>query len=350
MKLNSLIYFILCLLFTGTAVPSMAQAIENPGEYITALYSARTDMDAKYMQYMSAASHGRGARKVEKLRQQVLESITQSRYKTTDLPKYKGDNTLRQGSIDYIQLVYRVFNEDYKKIVDMEELAEQSFDEMQAYLLLQEKVSEKLQQASANVQKAVKDFAAKYNVTLQEDKTALGNKLEVAGKLNEYTNDVFLIFLKCNWQDKEMTKAMNNKKLNDVEQARNALLSYANEGLKALDTLKVFNGDPSLANACKEVLKYYKKMAETDMPKLTEFFLKEENFTKMKKSFEAKSAGNRTKEEVDAYNKAVNEYNNGINAFNQVNNKVNKERTQILNTYDAAEKKFNDTHMPYYRK
>jgi hypothetical protein len=98
------------------------------------------------------------------------------------------------------------------------------------------------------------------------------------------------------------------------------------------------------------VLKYYKKMAETDMPKLTEFFLKEENFTKMKKSFEAKSASSRTKEEVDAYNKAVNEYNNGINAFNQVNNKVNKERTQILNTYEAAEKKFADTHMPYYRK
>lgn len=348
MKLT--ISLLLCVLFAGIALPSFAQAIENPGEYITAISNARTEMDAKYMQYLSAASHGRGARKVEKLRQQVLETITQSRYKTTDLPKYKGDNTLRQGSIDYIQLCYRIFNEDYKKIVDMEELAEQSFDEMQAYLLLQEKVSEKLEQASSNLQKTVAAFAAKYNVNLIEDKTALGSKLETAGKLNQYMNDVFLVFLKCNWQDKNMVEAMNNKKVNDVEQSRSALLSYANEGLKALDTLKSFDGDPTLANACRDVLKYYKKMAENDMPKLTDFYLKEENFNKIKKSFDAKSASSRTKADVDAYNKAVNEMNNGVNAFNQLNNTVNKERSQVLNTYDAAEKKFADAHMPYYRK
>jgi len=42
-----------------------------------------------------------------------------------------------------------------------------------------------------------------------------------------------------------MVKAMNDKKVNDAEQARSALLSYANDGLKGLDTLKPFEGDPS---------------------------------------------------------------------------------------------------------
>src|ERR1700755_2519093 len=74
---------IACTLFITVA--AHAQTIENPGDYMTAISNARGDMDAKYMQYLSAAAHGRRARKVEKLRMQVLESITQSRYKTTDL-------------------------------------------------------------------------------------------------------------------------------------------------------------------------------------------------------------------------------------------------------------------------
>jgi len=172
----------------------------------------------------------------------------------------------------------------------------------------------------------------------------------VAGKLNDYSNALFLIFFKCNWQDKEMTTAMNNKKVNDVEQARNALLRYANEGLKGVDTLKSFNNDPSLANACRDVLKYYKKMAETDMPKLTDFYLKEENFNKAKKAFDSKSDGSRTQADIDAYNKAVKEYNESINSFNKTNNAINKERNEVMNTWEAAQKKFQDANMPYYRR
>src|SRR5579863_6052118 len=87
-----------------TAHSATAQNLDNPGEYMTAMVKARGDMDSKYMQYVSAAAHGRRARKVEKLRLEVLDNITNSRYKTTDLPIYKGDNSLRQSSIDYIQL------------------------------------------------------------------------------------------------------------------------------------------------------------------------------------------------------------------------------------------------------
>jgi hypothetical protein len=346
-KRRNLIFLFVALI--TVSITTKGQAIENPGEYMTAIFKARTEMDQKYMQYLSAAAHGRKARKVEKLRAEVLESINQSKYKTTDLPKYKGDNSLRQGSIDYITLVYRVFNEDYKKIVDMEELAEQSFDAMSAYFILQEKIDEKLNEASNKVQLASKEFAAKYNVRIDETQSALSTKLEMAGKLNDYSNALFLIFFKCNWMDTEMVTAMNNKKVNDVEQSRSSLLKFANEGFQGVDTLKTFNGDPSLANACREVLKYYKKVAETDVPKLTDFYLKEENFNKTKKSFEGKSAGSRTKEDVDAYNKAVKEYNESVNVFNQTNNTMNKERTQQMNTWEAAQKKFRDTHMPYYK-
>ncbi len=325
-----------------------AQDLDNPGNYMTAVYKARGDMDTKYMQYVSAAAHGRRARKVEKLRLEVIDNITQCRYKTTDLPLYKGDNSLRQASIAYIQLCYNIFSEDYKKIVNMEELAEQSVDEMQAYLLLQDKINEKLNEAYTNLDKASKEFAAKYHVNVTEDVSPLGEKIGAADKLNKHINAVFISFFKCNWEDNQMVKAMNDKKVNDLEQARSALLSYAGEGLKALDTIKPFESDPSLIVSCRKALVFYQQTADKDIPKLTDFYVRQEEFDKLKKSFDAKGSG-RTQADVDAFNKAVNDINSSAKGFNQTNQKVNTGRTVAVNDWNETEKKFADDHMPHYR-
>jgi hypothetical protein len=339
------ILILACALFSTP--PVTAQNLDNPGDYMTAMVKARGDMDSKYMQYMSAAAHGRRAKKVEKLRLEVLDNITNSRYKISDLPIYKGDNSLRQSSIDYIQLCYTVFNEDYKKIVNMEEIAEQSVDEMQAYMLLQQKIDEKLQEGYAALDKVTHTFAAKYNVTLTTEQSPLGAKLEESGKVNTYSSTIYLIFFKCNWEDNQMVKAMNDQKVNDAEQARNALLSYANQGLQALDTVKPFEGDPSLVNACKRALTFYKQAAEKDMPKLTDYYVKKEEFEKLKKDFDANS--NRSQADVNAYNKAVKDMNNAVNAFNQTNNKVNNGRNQAVNDWTNSEKEFQDQHIPHYK-
>ncbi|MBD0277083.1 MAG: hypothetical protein ICV81_03840 [Flavisolibacter sp.] len=326
-----------------------AQNADNPGAYMTAISNAQSEMNQKYMAYMSAAAHERRARKVEKLRLQVLESITNSRYKTIEVSHYKGDNTLRQSSLDYIKLCYNVFNEDYNRIVNMEEIAEQSFDAMQAFILLQEKTAEKIQEATEKMTKAEKDFAAKYNVTLVEGNDELSRKLEVSGKLNRYRDQVFLIFFKCNWQDGELTKAINAKKVNDTEQACNSLIRYADEGLQALEKLEPFNGDPALAIGCRQVLRFYKEIAEKDVPKIIEFILKEEAFTKMKKTFEAQPAARRTQQDVDAFNKSVNEINAQAKTFNKLNDDINKGRNKMLQMRENADKAFADKHMPYYK-
>jgi len=345
MKKINLSILIVCSLMI-TALSSRAQNMDNPGDYMSAFSKISSEMNAKYMQYLSAAAHGRRARKVEKLRQEVLQNITDSRYKMTDLPQYKGDNSYRKANIDYVQLCYQVFNEDYQKIVNMEEVAEQSVDEMQAYMLMHQKVDEKLEEGSAGLEKVTQEFATKYNVTLTEEKSTLGEKMKVAGKLNTYINEIDMVFFKCNWEDGQMIKAMNDKKVSDIEQARSALAGYANEGMKALDTLKTFEGDPSLANGCRQALAFYKTEAETDMPKLTDFYVKQSDFEKMKKSFDQNSS--HSQDDVNNYNKAIKDYNAGINAFNQTNNKLNNGRTQALKSWESTEKTFSDEHMPHY--
>lgn len=338
-----------CLItFLAFSTNLFAQAIENPVDYMTSIENAHVEMNQRYMAYLSASSHGKRARKVEKLRIQALESITKSRYKTIEIPFYKGDNSLRQSSIDYIQMCYNVFNDDYARIVNMEDIAEQSFDEMQAFILLKQKVADKLKEASEKMNKASKDFAAKYNVKLIEgEKDALGEKMSISNKVGNYYDKIFLIFFKCNWQADAMSKAMKDKKTNDAEQSKNALIKFANEGLIGLDSLKQFQGDPSIALACKQVLLFYKKAAENDIPKIMDFYLKEEAFTKMKAAMESKS--NRTKEDVDAYNKGVNDFNAAVNQYNQLNSNYVNNRNKNVQDWENAVKDFYDRQIPYYK-
>lgn len=341
-------FFAFLLLFTASA-DAQSLNLDNPGDYVTAISNAQVEMNQKYMAYMSASAHSRRARKIEKMRVQALESINNSKYKTIELPLYKGDNSLRQSSIDYIQMCYRVFNEDYSKIVNMEEIAEQSFDEMQAFILLKEKTSEVLHEAAAKMHKAVQDFAVKYNVRIINENDDLGEKMDVAGKLNHYYNKVFMIYFKCSWEDNELVKAINAKKIKEAEQARNALISYATEGLTGLDTLKNFEGDGSLYAACKTSLQFYKKTAENDYPKMTDMFLKQENFDKIKKNFEKISSSDRKQEDIDTYNKGVKDNNAAIELYNQTNNRVNTARTAMLEEWEKAVHAFFDEHMPRYK-
>lgn len=343
------LFIFLQMILTALATTSFAQDLSNPGDYMTAVSNAQTEMNKKYMVYMSAAAHERKAKKVDKLRQQVLESIDNSRYKTIELPIYKGDNALRQSSIDYIKLCYNIFNDDYARIINMEDIAEQSFDEMQAYILLQEKASEKINEAVDKMQTASKAFAAKYNVQVVDSKNELSDKLNKAGKLNQYKNEVYLIFFKCHWQDGEIVKAMNTGKITDAEQGRNSLIRYVREGMAGLDSLKSFNGDPSLSNTCRQVLQVYGNMAENDLPRQISYFLKKENFSKIEKAFEAKADESRTKKDVDAFNDAVKEINSAANTYNEVNKKISTAKNEALQKWNEAERSFADKHMPYYR-
>jgi len=341
-------YFLLIIFFLSARVH--AQMIENAGDYMTAMSNAQTEMDQKYMAYVSASAHSRRARKIEKLRIAALESINNSKYKTIDLPKYKGDNSLREASIDYIQFCYRIFNEDYSKIVNMEEIAEQSVDQMQAFLLLEEKASQKLQEASENLAKAEKEFAAKYGVTLVDTKNELTDKMGLSGKVNTYCDRLYIIFFKCNWEDGQLFNALNAHKLNDAEQARNSMIAFAKEGLDQLktDSIRTFQGNPVLAVACREALQFYNSMAQNDVPKLTDFYLKQENFAKIKQSMEARGS-NKTKEDVDQYNKAVKDINASVISFNQLNQDLNKRRQQAVENWEKAEKEFRDELVPYYK-
>lgn len=332
--------FILCFSFRSTA-----QAFETPVEYLEYINKANSDLTAKYLFYLSAVSHGKSARKVEKRRVEVVNAISDTRYKIQAMSAWKGDKTLKDTSVAYLKILYIVFNEDYGKIVNMEEIAEQSYDAMEAYLLAQEKAQEKLSEASKKQHEMQKVFAEKNNINLIDSESELEAKSKIVNQVMDHCNDAYLIFFKCYKQEAYLMDAMGKKNLVSIEQNINSLKKFAEEGLEKLKGLKGYNGDGSLIAACRNMLNYYKTEAGK-VSTMSDFFLKQEDFDKIKKQFEAKPSGKRTQQDVDQFNKAVNDINAASNNFNSISSELNKQGKEVLNDWNKTYSKYMDEHMP----
>jgi predicted DNA-binding protein len=335
------------LFFSFFALTARSQDMNSPVGYMSYMSDKARNVTKTYLNYLSAVSHGKSARKVEKLREKVLNTIEDAKFAITGTPPFKGDKTLRDASATYMKICFSVFNEDYSKIVNLEEIAEQSYDAMEAYLLAQQKANEKLNEASKKNEEMVKQFAAKNNIQLIESQDELSIKAEQASKVMDYYNTVFLIFFKSSKQDTYLTEAINAGNLNAAEQSKNALLKYSVEGLQQLEGIKAFDSDLTMVTACKKTLLFYKEMCEKKIQTITDFLLLKENFEKAQKAMNQSSASKRTQADVDKYNKTVNEFNKSVSLYNKTNNELNKERQTLINQWNSTVDRFMDVHIPY---
>lgn len=125
---TSLLTVAFSLFFSGVK----ALDFQNAEDYMNYSSSADEKNTAIYFSYLSAMAHNKSARKVEKRRQETINAIFHTRVNIEGMPPWKGDRSYRNSSVAYLKLVYHVFNEDYGKILNLEEIAEQSYDAMEA--------------------------------------------------------------------------------------------------------------------------------------------------------------------------------------------------------------------------
>jgi len=318
----------------------------SPVEPLNKINDAISKMSQKYIEYMSAMAHTNNEKKTEKKFNALLSQVEDSRYEILDAPYYKGDKTLNQQALDYIKLVNNLLNENYAKMVNMEEIAEQSYDKMEAYILLKKKVKEKMDEAGEKNHQAVVDYCKKYNITLTEAKNELDSKMDQLNAMTDYYDEIHLIFFKCSVQEDDMMEAVNKKNITTVEQLKNSISKFANEGLTRLDTLQDFKGNAMLKNACRNALKFFQDEA-AKMSIFTDYLIKEQAFEKIKSNFESNPSASNDKQEIDKYNKAVKEINDALKQYNQTNDNLNQARTNMYNNWNTSVQTFMDAYAPY---
>lgn len=336
---------IICSLTILLFISAGSAFAQGPVEYMDAISKENQAITEQFIAYTSTVAHGKSARKVEKNRKELLKLVDQALSKAKKLSAYNGDNTLKEATVQYLDLTQKALNEDYAKIVDMEEIAEQSYDNMEAYLLAQEKVSEKMKEASDNLSNVQKTFAATHNVTLIESETETSQKMKKIGETNKYYREVFLIFFRSTKQQAYLMDAMARKDVNGIEQNRSTLEKYAAEGLQKLEGIKAFNGDMSIVNSARKMLQFHQELVKHHIPVITEYTMKSEKFEEKRKALEGNA--NRTKEEVDAYNKAAAEMNKENEKYNKTINDLNNKSGQTTDDWNNSVKNFFDKHMPH---
>ncbi len=339
--------FLLFITMLFLQVAGFAQDYDNPGAYMDVIGKQQENISKKFLSYVSASAHGKRARKVENLRSKLLDEVQEARMNIGSMPGFKGDKAYRDTSVNFMKLYYNVLNEDYSKIINMEEISEQSYDAMEAYLMAQEMVDKKLEEANQKMKLAQAGFAAKNHVTLSADNSELGDMMKQVHEMNVYYHQVYLIFFRPFKQEGYLVESMGKNNITGIEQNKSSLLKYAQTGLEKLPSMKAFQGDNSLLAACRNMLNFYVMEVNDKMNAVSEFYLTKERFEAIKKEFEKKS--DHTQAEIDAYNKSAKEINKAGEVADQTNKTLNEKRSDLLNDWNNAVNAFFNEHTPHYK-
>ena len=314
---------------------------QNPLQYMDKIGKEFTKISEETWDYTRAVAHGKKAKQIENQRREMLSANRNALNRIKNMQPFKGDAAYRDSTVRYLELSYLVLNSDYSKIVDMEEISEQSYDAMEAYMTAQQLANDKLESAFEVASNAQKDFAKNNNINLVDPNNKTEEKLEKASEVFKFYNKLYLIFYKPYKQELYLLDAQNKSDINGMKQNQESLSKLAKEAKEKAKDVEAYRKNTTLKPALNEVMDFYVYEADVKMPQLIDFYLKKEKFEKLKTAMD-KKGNNSSKAEVDEYNKAINEFNKAANDYNNINNELNKKRSSSLEYWNNAVSKFLD--------
>jgi len=337
---------LLVLLCVFTLQTSIAQNFKNANAYLSFIGKENKKISRSMWKYTKSVAHSKSARRIEGDRKRLVKSLERAMIKIKKAKAYEGEDSYKQQVLEFMDLRTNILKNDYAEIVDLKEVAEQSYDFMEAYILAQKKVDERMHEAQQSYEAALNEYASRNNIKLIETENDLSKKMKISNDVFKHRNEVYLVFFKSNIQESFLLNGLSSGDISAIQQNANALQNFAKEGLQALDTLAIYKEDASLVKATKKALEFYLQETQNEIPKMIEFFLLNEKFNAIKEAIDKKKPKDRTQKEIDQYNNMVNQINKAINDFNSLNDQLNKKRTKIINQWNEASVKFLSRHIP----
>lgn len=339
-KIRTILLF--CALFT--AISSEAQVFNHPVEYLNFLGAQSVKVSEDMWDYTRTISKGKGARKIENRRKDLLNQLSVSIKAVRARPAFNKQEYLKVAYVSYYQTNINLLNEDYAKLMNMEEIAEKSYDAMEQYIMIQEKANAKLGESADSLNANVQKYAAQNKIILTDEQTKTSKRLKRASEAFAYYQPIYLIMFKAMVQENNFLAAYNSNKTTEAEQAKSALLTYSTEGLNALAAKPAYNNDAKLKAACGKLLTYYKAESETLFGEMLSHKMKDANFQKLNAAFSKKKKNELTQEEVNEFNAAVTDLNQSGKNMNSKLDKGNMDRKKELDGWNGAVEDFLKKH------
>lgn len=339
------------LLFASTlfllSTIALAQDFNTPVAYLEYINKQESEISKNMWKYTKTIAHSKSARKIDATRKNLVKTIQNAKNNISKIKDgYKGDIVYRDQVVKYLSVSEIIINEEYSKIVDMQEVAEQSYDFMEAYIMTRDLVNKKMDDEHQILAAGQKEFAKKYNITLTESDSELSKKMKLSNEVFAYHTEFYLIFFKCNITDLMLSKAIEQKDIASIQQNASSLLAYAEEGLQKLNQKQPYKNDKVLIETTKKSMELYQKIATEYATAVIDFFMFNTKFEEAKTSLERKKPNERTKEEVDNYNVMVKEINKKINDYNKINTKFVQEKNNMINQWNTTGDQFISRYVP----
>jgi hypothetical protein len=343
MKMRNLIA--IYLLFFSSFIFVKAQN-NDALNYLIKIVNTEIEINDKYLNYNGAIAHGKSARKVENKRGALIQSVNSAKNIIASMPCYESDCALRDSLVSFLSMQFYVLNYDFAKILNMEDVAEQSYDNMELFMNAQTMANDKVENAGKIVDKVFKEFAKNHNVPLSNKKDEMTKKIEKVSAVNKHYEAVYLIFFKAYKQEAYMMDAINRRDYSAAGQNKDALLSISIEGLSKLDTLKAFMNDKSLITACHRSLEFYKSEAKDKIGIVIDYLMKAEEGDKLQRTVGSTDPMRLTNEERAQFNKVKKELDLLTRSFNTTNPALNQARTVSLNNWNGVVKSYMERYIP----
>jgi hypothetical protein len=317
-----------------------AQNSQSAVEYLNLLGNEFKQIQTASLDYTKAAANNKSARKINKRRLELIQQIDASTQKVKSMSAYDKQTYLKDSVLSFMRIQKIVISEDYAKIMDLEDVAESSYDAMEAYFKARDIASVKLSECFERTSEAYKRFAKENNIILTEgEDDKVSQQLKIADEVYDYYNPMYLLFFKAYKQELYFMSALQTGDIASMEQNKVSLSKVVSDCQATLKTMKAFRGtDNTLIVAASDLFAFYKSEADVKFQKLLDFYVKKEAFEKAKKAFEANK--NKSNDDINNYNKMINEINQASAEFNAVNNELNNKRSQLINAWNKAANNF----------
>lgn len=332
--------FILSLAISST----LSLCAQTPVQYMDKINQEFKKISEETWDYTRAVAHSKKARQIDGQRRQMINANRNGLNKIKNMQPYNGDASFRDSTARYLELSYAVLNNDYAKIMDMEEISEQSYDAMEAYMLAQQIANEKMEIAFQIAVAANEEFAKKNNIRLIDQESKTAEKLDKASEVFKFYNQIYLVFFKPYKQEIYLIDAQSKGDLNAMKQNQESLSKLSKEAKEKLKAIVPYKNNTTLKASCGDLLDFYIMEADTKVPLLVDFYLKKEKFDKLKTAMDKKGK-NLSEAEVNEFNAAVNDYNKASNDYNKINAELNNKRSGYLETWNNSVSRYLDKNI-----
>lgn len=348
---HNLKLFLTVMLFTfligGNQLSAQEKDSRKALQHMESLLSPVNVIVGEQLKYIQTAARAKNINEVIQQRARLIRSVEVAILNANQTPPLDDDTSFKDAVLNYYNTLYSILREDYGRVVDLQKIAEESYDNMEAYLKAREEAGKKLEEAFTELTVAQKTFAGENNITLLESKeNETTRKLRIAAEVLSYYNNIFLMNFKNYKQELYVIHALNREDLNAFEQNRQTLEKITEEAMESQKNLTAFKGDSSIMTAYRNNLEFYHREARDEFLFIADFLLYKERFLAMKNAFDQKKSNERTREEVEQYNQSITEMNQQSKKYNQINQKLNSQRSKLINLWNQNMSIFLAKHIP----